>query len=210
MGNIWYIYVQSVHVKFFICLCNYCGKIMWRFRSRTSLSCDKSSGHDKILASGGPLLLQVFFRSITTFTSALLFYLLPASSTRTYILVALREKVMAPPRLNVAELSVHSSHLILPDHDELFLWHAPVSPVGGCLVKLRGGGIVYLRDSGRPIAFFCKIHVSHVLHCPQKQTCGADYNVQNDWNRDEVKIGPSNSIGWFNTSAHVRWQRAVH
>ena len=50
-----------------------------------------------------------FSRSSTTFTSALLL----SSKLYPYIRVALRDKVVAPPRLNVAELSLYSINLFL-------------------------------------------------------------------------------------------------
>ena len=72
----------------------------------TSFSCDKSV--DMInWAGGGPL--QAFCRSSTTFTSALLW----SSKFYPYIRVGLRDKVMAAPRLNVAGLSLYSTHLFL-------------------------------------------------------------------------------------------------
>ena len=58
-------------------------------------------------AGGGPL--QAFCRSSTTFTSALLL----SSKFYPCIRAALRDKVLAPPRLNVAELSLYSINLCL-------------------------------------------------------------------------------------------------
>jgi len=99
-------------------------------------------------AGGSPL--QAFCRSSITFTSALLL----SSKFYPYVRVALRDKVLAPPRLNVADLSLFESYL--PDHVERILWLAPVSPV--VFFCRRGGGkFIYFPISGRRIAVIYKI-----------------------------------------------------
>ena len=114
MGKIWYMYVQSVQVKLLISV-NIAEKIECADPVRRSRG-TKNSGHDKNRAGGGPLLLQVFFRSNTTFTSALL--LSSVCMFYPYIgVVALLDKVPVPPRLNVAELSLFD-----PSHTSWQCW----------------------------------------------------------------------------------------
>ena len=91
-GKFWHMYVQSMKVKFLIGV--HCSIAVKSFQCSDSVRFSRvTKGLGMINgAGGGPL--QAFCRSIT-FTSALLlsFKFYP------YIRVALRDKVLAPPRL---------------------------------------------------------------------------------------------------------------
>ena len=83
-------------------------------------------------AGGGPL--QAFCSSSTTFTSALLL----SSTFYPYIRVALRDKVLAPPRLKVAGLSRIDSSL--PDHVKLIFYYLSLFHLSVFFVGEEGGG----------------------------------------------------------------------
>ena len=80
---------------------------------------------------GGPL--KAFCRSSTTFTSAL-----PLIEFYPYIRVALRDKVLAPPRLKVAGLSRIDSSL--PDHVKLIFYYLSLFHLSVFFVGEEGGG----------------------------------------------------------------------
>ena len=68
----------------------------------------------------------------------------------------------------------------------------------------------FFKGACRSLIPVLEFFFSPVLHCPQNNKCDADYNVEQYWNRDLVKISPPKSLWVIQQSLLSHSRRAPH